>query len=274
MKVRLFHLVEQGARFMENEVKKKILDTAKELFLKKGYKETKIIDISKAAGISPSTIYLYFKGKKDLFDALKIPEAESYHPQFDSNRSAIMQTALLLFGEKGFDGTSMDMIARELGYSKATLYQYFDNKEDLFAAVMKETPFHFNFVHIKPQIDNTDLKSAIIEIGMNYMSIFDTPERIAFTKSIIRDSNKHPEISAAYHKNGIGYVSQCVADYLTRFKDQLRPDIDLYLAAKTYIGSLFGLVIQYKIVIGVERQYTDKEIVETSAGIFIRGIMK
>jgi len=259
---------------MDNRIKNKILDTARDIFLEKGYKETKIIDISKAAGISPSTIYLYFRGKKDLFNALEIPEAEAFHPQFDNNRSTILQTALLLFGEKGFDGTSMDMIAKQLGYSKATLYQYFDNKEDLFSAVMKETPFHFNFINIKPDTNNMDLKSAIIKIGMNYMSIFDTPERIAFTKSIIRDSNKHPEISASYHKNGIGYVAQCVADYLTKYQEQLRPDIDLYLAAKTYIGSLFGLVIQYKIVIGVEQKYTDEEIVKTSAEIFIQGIMK
>ena len=259
---------------MENEKKKMILDAAKGVFLEKGYKETKITDIAKAAEISPATIYLYFNGKKDLFDALQIPEAEDFHPQFDSKRSTIIRAALLMFGEKGFDGASMDMIARQIGYSKATLYQYFENKEELFSAVMKETPFHFNFTSIKPKIDNYDFKSAIREIGIAYMSIFDTPERIAFTRTIIRDSNKHPEISNMYHKNGIGYVARCVADYLEKFRSQIRPDIDIYLAAKTYVGSLFAFAVQYKIIIGVDRQYTDEEIVEISADIFVRGIVK
>ena len=141
-------------------------------------------------------------------------------------------------------------------------------KKKLFSAVMKDTPFHFNFTTIKPEIDNCDLKSAIEKIGIAYMSIFDTPERIAFTRTIIRDSNKHPEISNMYHKNGIGYVAQCVADYLEKFKIQLRPDIDLYLAAKTYVGSLFAFAVQYKIIIGVDRQYTDEEIVKLSSDIF------
>lgn len=259
---------------MEGDKKTAIIDAARKVFLEKGYKETKITDIAKTAGVSPATIYIYFSGKKDLFDSLEIPEVKDLHPELDNKRSTILRAALLMFGEKGFDGASMDMIARQIGYSKATLYQYFENKEELFSAVMKETPFHFNFTTIKPEIDSSDLKSAIEKIGIAYMSIFDTPERIAFTRTIIRDSNKHPEISNMYHKNGIGYVAQCVADYLEKFKEQLRPDIDLYLAAKTYVGSLFAFAVQYKIIIGVDRQYTDEEIVKISSDIFLRGILK
>lgn len=84
----------------------------------------------------------------------------------------------------------------------------------------------------------------------------------------------HPEISDMYHKYGIGYVAQCVADYLEKFKDQLRPDVDLYLAAKTYVGSLFAFAVQYKVIIGVNQKYTDKEIVDLSTDIFVRGIIK
>lgn len=259
---------------MENGKKDRILVSAKKIFLEKGYRETKITDIASAAGVSPATIYLYFDGKKDLFDALQIPEAEDFHPQFENRRSEIVHAALIMFGDKGFDGTTMDMIAKQMGYSKATLYQYFENKEDLFSTVMKETPFHFNFTSIKPRIDNYDLKSAIKEIGLCYLAIFDAPERIAFTKTIIQDSKKYPEISNMYHKNGIGYVARCVTDYLIKFQSQLREEIDLYLAAKTYVGSLFAFAVQYKVVVGVDRQYSDVEIVDLSSDIFIRGIMK
>ena len=70
---------------MESGKKDRILEVAKKIFLEKGYKETKITDIAKAAGISPATIYLYFNGKKDLFDSLQIPEAEMCIR--DSNRA-------------------------------------------------------------------------------------------------------------------------------------------------------------------------------------------
>ena len=258
---------------MESDAKEKILKTAKRIFQKEGYKGTTINSIAKEAGISPSTIYLYFKGKKDLFQALSISEDEAMRDVHNANRASILQTALILFGEHGYDGVSMDMIARESGYSKATLYQYFKDKEDLYSAVMQETPFHFNFLSIQPEMGGCDLEADIRKIGLAYLAMFDTPERTAFTRTIIRDSKRHPEISNIYHKNGIGYVARCVETVLKQYAANLREDVDTYLAAKTYVGSLFGFAIQYKIVVGVEPSYEDEEIVDTLTKIFLHGIL-
>ena len=46
--------------------------------------------------------------------------------------------ALELFVEKGFAATRLDEIAARAGVSKGTLYLYFDSKEDLFKAVIRE----------------------------------------------------------------------------------------------------------------------------------------
>ena len=62
---------------MESDVREKILETARCIFLKEGYKGTTINSIARAAGISPSTIYLHFNGKKDLFENLDISEEEA-----------------------------------------------------------------------------------------------------------------------------------------------------------------------------------------------------
>ncbi len=43
----------------------------------------------------------------------------------------ILQTSTALFAEHGVDKTSMRMIAESLGVTKAALYYYFDNKDDL-----------------------------------------------------------------------------------------------------------------------------------------------
>jgi len=48
-----------------------------------------------------------------------------------SRRAEIYQKALDLFVKKGYDGTSMSMIAKVLGMSKANLYYYCSSKEDL-----------------------------------------------------------------------------------------------------------------------------------------------
>jgi AcrR family transcriptional regulator len=56
----------------------------------------------------------------------------------------IVDAAEKLFCEKGFDATSMDEIAKAAQFTKRTLYQYFENKEDLYYAA---TLLSFQMLH-------------------------------------------------------------------------------------------------------------------------------
>ena len=47
------------------------------------------------------------------------------------HRENIVSAASVLFMERGIAATSMDDIAKAAGYSKATLYVYFENKEEI-----------------------------------------------------------------------------------------------------------------------------------------------
>ena len=47
------------------------------------------------------------------------------------HREKIASAASVLFMERGIAATSMDDIAKAAGYSKATLYVYFENKEEI-----------------------------------------------------------------------------------------------------------------------------------------------
>lgn len=52
------------------------------------------------------------------------------------HRGSILAAAERLFSEKGTEGTTMDDIAREAEYSKATLYVYFQSKEEIVSAIL------------------------------------------------------------------------------------------------------------------------------------------
>ena len=52
--------------------------------------------------------------------------------------SEIIQAAELIFRQKGYEDTSMDDIAREAQFTKRTLYQYFESKENLLFAVLQK----------------------------------------------------------------------------------------------------------------------------------------
>jgi AcrR family transcriptional regulator len=54
----------------KEELKGKILQAARELFMQKGFEDTSIRNIAEKIEYSPTTIYLYFKDKDDIFFAL------------------------------------------------------------------------------------------------------------------------------------------------------------------------------------------------------------
>lgn len=56
-----------------------------------------------------------------------------------AHRSAISTAAQHLFMEKGIEAVSMDDIAKAAGYSKATLYVYFKNKEEIVGVLVLES---------------------------------------------------------------------------------------------------------------------------------------
>lgn len=53
-----------------------------------------------------------------------------------SPREVLLQTALELFSERGFNGTSIRDIANALGVSVSNIYHYFGNKEGLWLEIM------------------------------------------------------------------------------------------------------------------------------------------
>lgn len=55
------------------------------------------------------------------------------------HRENIASAAQTLFMEKGMEAVSMDDIAKAAGYSKATLYVYFKNKEELIGMLVLES---------------------------------------------------------------------------------------------------------------------------------------
>jgi len=51
-------------------------------------------------------------------------------------KAGIVDAGEKIFNKHGFEGASMDAIAKEAEFTKRTVYQYFPNKEDLFFAVV------------------------------------------------------------------------------------------------------------------------------------------
>jgi TetR/AcrR family transcriptional regulator len=77
---------------------------------------------------------------------------------YDAKRRAILDRSAELFAEHGYDRASMSRIAEACGVSKANLYHYYRDKEELLFDVIR---FHLEeLLEVVEAADNPDLSPA------------------------------------------------------------------------------------------------------------------
>ncbi len=101
----------------------------------------------------------------------------------ESRRQSIIETALEVFEEVGYERASMAEISARVGGSKATLYNYFKSKGELFSAAMLEA-IEEQGMQLLALLDREDADVAVVLRGFGVAFIrFITSSKVL---SIIR----------------------------------------------------------------------------------------
>ncbi|MGW2915202.1 TetR/AcrR family transcriptional regulator [Streptomyces asoensis] len=72
-----------------------------------------------------------------------------------ARRERVLVAAMDEFGTHGYSTGSLNVIAREAGVAKGSLFQYFSGKLDLFAYVAEQTSLRV-YAHMQPWLDGYD----------------------------------------------------------------------------------------------------------------------
>jgi len=67
----------------------------------------------------------------------KVPAARAAHLGPERRRPMVLDAAFELFLERGYDGTSMDDVARAIGVTKPVVYACYPSKEELFKTLLR-----------------------------------------------------------------------------------------------------------------------------------------
>ncbi len=103
------------------------------------------------------------------------------------SRRRILKASRRLFSEKGYDETMMDDIAQKAEVSKATIYNYFPNKDSLLIGIVDEV-----FERIREQLDNhvdkklnseEKLRMALEEFVVSSVDYLSLSRRISYLNS-------------------------------------------------------------------------------------------
>lgn len=181
-------------------------------------------------------------------------------------RRDVLDGARRVFFDKGFDGASMDEIARAGGVSKATIYVYFESKEDLFDALVqvdrrKSAELMFEF-----ESDDPDVARQLRRIGVSFMTMMVRPDHIKMVRMVMGVAEKFPRIGQTFFENGPCHGGRRVADMLARHAEHGRLKIDdCEAAAFQFLNLCQGNIVK-GLLFGSEDRPTPAQIEKTVDG--------
>ncbi|MDL0089538.1 TetR/AcrR family transcriptional regulator [Campylobacter gastrosuis] len=144
----------------------------------------------------------------------------------EKRRDVFVETALELFLQNGYEGTSLSDIVQKSGGSLASIYKFFNNKEGLFSAVLdkKFSDFYDQLNYDENLKNTTDLREFLYKFALAYIEIFYKPQNIAFARIIISESYKNKELGEILFKSIISKIMQILIDFFEKveIKKQLK----------------------------------------------------
>ncbi|SEV84846.1 transcriptional regulator, TetR family [Prevotella aff. ruminicola Tc2-24] len=178
-------------------------------------------------------------------------------------RGKILETAMNAFGEKGIRAVKMDDVAVELGISKRTLYELYDNKEQLL----------FEGVKVYNEQRQILIKEKTKNCG-NVMEILLTVYRIKVEE--FRQTNplfyadlvKYPKVARFLHQQN-QYIHTEMQKFIQRGVSEgfFREDVDEALTMH-----LFDALGEYVMMNQLYRRYTIEDIFKNIIFVSLRGI--
>ena len=188
-------------------------------------------------------------------------------------RAAIVQSAIHLFAEKGFRGTTTRELASALGVTEPVLYQHFGTKHELYSAIIeaKSSEISGAAAELKHLAKGSDDRAFLIALGRLILERYENDPEL--TRLLFYSCLERHELSELFFERQVQQLYSLVSGYIRRrirsgaFRG-VNPDI----AARGLIGmiSYHGLVgLLYP---GRFRRANRDRVADEMAGVFLGGV--
>ena len=189
--------------------------------------------------------------------------------------SELTAAALELFVERGFASTRLDDVASRAGVSKGTLYLYFDSKEALFKAVVREglVPALAEGERLIAQYQGS-APELLRELLRGWWQLIGRTPLGGIPKLIIAEARNFPEIARFYHEEVIQRGSRLVnrvLQYGVERGEFRADDIDA-LERLTFAPFLMRVVLMHSLECCTPPALPPDAYIETAIEFVLRGL--
>jgi AcrR family transcriptional regulator len=140
-------------------------------------------------------------------------------------RTAIVAAARRAFLENGYSQTAMDGIAESAEVSVKTIYRHFENKDELFSAVMQAVcrdngvPSGGQDIAALalryPWFDDAS-RQGLTAGGKEYLDHVLSEEQLSLYRVVTRDAHRFPELGRRYQREVVSGRTEIFVKYIDR----------------------------------------------------------
>ncbi len=181
-------------------------------------------------------------------------------------RKAIREVAAKVFSKNGFDRTTIRGIAKEGGISAASIYYYFEDKEELLYQILDETMSTGLELIKNIEKKNTDLRETLTEILRAHTITaidFDKMKLLVQEQSCLKPD----------HQEALRIKQKEYQEELTNILNELKKEGSMQdLDTKVCAFAFYGMVSWAYRWFDPDGQMSTAELAETFTHIFTQGI--
>jgi len=148
-----------------------------------------------------------------------------------TRRERVLHAAMAEFGRHGYSGGSLNVIAREAGVAKGSLFQYFDDKFDFFAHVAEYTSLRV-YAAMEPFLGEPDPSTSfvdhfvdLVDLWIGYMAAHPLERAVTAATTMELDPAVRRAVREPVHRLYAKGVRPLLEEAVAR--GEFRPDADL-----------------------------------------------
>jgi AcrR family transcriptional regulator len=190
-------------------------------------------------------------------------------------RERIIESAIGLFSQKGFKGTTTREIAEGAGISEAMVFRYFPTKEDLYAAIITRAAGDvFEEISLIEFISRKDDAGLLRALATDMMTRYEDDP--SFLRLLYYSALEGHYLSEMFFQMRVRQKIQTLADYIAqRSKDGAFREVEPTLTAMGFLGMVVQFIIGRELF-GLKRvwAFPREQAVDTFVNLFLSGLRK
>ena len=206
---------------------------------------------------------------------------KSQHPRWRRRKEArpeeLVAAALDVFVERGYEATTLADVARRAGVTKGTIYLYFENKEALFKAVVRET--------IVPVIAQGEAlaqsftgsaRDLLERLVREYWRLVGETRLAGIPKLMMAEAATFPELTRFYYDEVVTRGHRLMAGVIERGvqNGEFRP-VNVTVAAKLAMSPLMhAVVVRRAFASCMPEGFNVQNYLDTHIDLYLHGIAK